>query len=325
MLHKWITYWKGEDNKPAKTDLSKSEIDELETIWRAADPPKSELEVDVEAAWSKVEGQLFGESPSATSSTLRTAFTRRTLWAAAAAITLLLCAWWLLQPESEKDQPWAVAYNTEAAPMKIALPDGSRVWLNTGSELSYPETFEPRQTRLSGEAFFEVARDPLHPFTVTSGEVETRVLGTSFNIKAYADQPVEVAVRSGRVAVSAAQQSIELEPSEVASFTPRSMELNKKIDLEVAPDIWRLDEIQLGNGQSLPTIAEELSRYYSRTFVLANPTLVDCRLEPGEEVVASKLGGFEEALEELNFFLDDRLTFSQSTDTIHISGSCSSQ
>ena len=73
---------------------------------------------------------------------------------------------------------------------RISLPDGSQVWLNAGSKLEYPATFEnasERRVRIEGEAFFEIKRDTCCPFCVELGDGECiRVLGTSFNVNAYA-------------------------------------------------------------------------------------------------------------------------------------------
>ncbi|MEQ6118220.1 FecR domain-containing protein [Reichenbachiella sp. MALMAid0571] len=86
----------------------------------------------------------------------------------------------------------------------IRLEDGTVVKLNSGSKIRYPKNFQKdsREVHLEGEAFFEVVKDPLRPFSVKSGEIETTVLGTSFNVKAYPDlEYINVAVVSGKVLV----------------------------------------------------------------------------------------------------------------------------
>lgn len=91
---------------------------------------------------------------------------------------------------------------------EVQLPDGSRVWLNGGASLSYPEIFKGPAREVSlrdGQAFFDVAADAGHPFTVQAGALAVEVLGTSFEITAFADAPeASVAVHSGRVNVHAA-------------------------------------------------------------------------------------------------------------------------
>ena len=100
----------------------------------------------------------------------------------------------------------------------VNLPDGSRVYLNKGSEISYQKAFnQDRALELSGEAFFEVMSDPANPFTVHSGGVVVSVLGTSFNVKQVKNTPqVEVYVKTGKVLMSLekSDQTVTLEPEE---------------------------------------------------------------------------------------------------------------
>ncbi len=104
-----------------------------------------------------------------------------------------------LLPETET----VTVSNAENVIHEVNLLDGSKVMLHPGSELKYPRAFASlREVYLTGEAFFEVKRDPAHPFLVHTGEVTTRVLGTSFLIQAYHEQKeIKVAVTSGRVSV----------------------------------------------------------------------------------------------------------------------------
>lgn len=86
----------------------------------------------------------------------------------------------------------------------VELGDGTKVWLNAGSKLIYPKKFDTvsRQVELFGEAFFEVSTDTKRPFKVVSGDLETLVLGTSFNVRAYKEEEhMDVKVSSGKVRV----------------------------------------------------------------------------------------------------------------------------
>lgn len=96
-------------------------------------------------------------------------------------------------------------YNPKGSrPVDMTLSDGSRVWLNAGSSVTYPVTFtgKERKVSINGEAYFEVAHDVQKPFVVTKGEMETWVLGTHFNINAYEDEPsIKVSLIEGSVEV----------------------------------------------------------------------------------------------------------------------------
>ncbi len=92
----------------------------------------------------------------------------------------------------------------------IVLSDGSKIWLNADSRLDYPKIFEgkTREVYLSGEAFFEVTKNPSHPFIIHLDNGTVKVLGTSFNIKAYKDsRTIETSVATGRVAFIPAKKN----------------------------------------------------------------------------------------------------------------------
>lgn len=103
----------------------------------------------------------------------------------------------------------------------VKLEDGSRIWLNSDSKISYPEHFnnEKREISLTGEAYFEVVHLEKKPFVVESGVVKTVVLGTTFNIRAYpGNRKVEVTVLSGKVAVITPDRRTEI--SKTVYVTP---------------------------------------------------------------------------------------------------------
>lgn len=103
---------------------------------------------------------------------------------------------------------------------KIQLPDGSRVWLNMGSKLTYNNDFgtEERKVSLAGEAFFDVVKDPQHPFVVTTTTISIRVLGTKFNVRSYNnDKTSEAALIRGKIELTVLknpEKKIILNPSE---------------------------------------------------------------------------------------------------------------
>lgn len=96
-------------------------------------------------------------------------------------------------------------YTAPGQKLQLTLPDGTRVWLNSVSELNFPAEFdaEERLVKLKGEAFFEVEKDPSRPFKVLAGGTVTTALGTSFNINTKASSGVNVSLHTGRVKVEA--------------------------------------------------------------------------------------------------------------------------
>ncbi len=168
---------------------------------------------------------------------------RRTIsWAVAASASMLIlfAAWWnfnrrqAIPAETYAEQllpsdETIEVVNSGQDKRLITLPDGSSVLLKRNSKIAYPVAFgeTQREVHLTGEAFFEIAKDPSKPFLVRAQEFTTRVLGTSFNVSAYPDNgEVSVFVKTGKVSVyrsvsdsPAAADSLVLIPNQQAFFT----------------------------------------------------------------------------------------------------------
>ncbi len=137
------------------------------------------------------------------------------------------------------EQPGAMAYNTLATPpagqFQVILPDGTKVWLNNASSLRYPTSFrgKSREVELKGEAYFEVAPDPALPFKVKVNDLAVDVLGTSFNIMAYADETsVKTTLLSGGVRIIDGNNNISLKPGEQAQIGPIGVIISKDVDTD---------------------------------------------------------------------------------------------
>ncbi|KLT70390.1 MULTISPECIES: FecR family protein [Flavobacterium] len=126
--------------------------------------------------------------------------------------------------------------NNSSKPQIITLSDGSSVLLQPNSKLSYPKIFtgNERKVYLSGEGFFEISKNPKKPFFVYANEIVTKVVGTSFRVKAYSDQPnVEVLVRTGKVKVksnelvSMSDREVVLLPNQALRFQRSDLTFNK--------------------------------------------------------------------------------------------------
>lgn len=112
-------------------------------------------------------------------------------------------------------------YNVLTVPVggefRVILSDGTMVFLNSGSELRYPEAFRDgqREVFLKGEAWFEVAKDSVRPFRVYAGEMDVRVLGTSFNVKAYERmESIATTLVTGSVEITCNDESFRIVPGE---------------------------------------------------------------------------------------------------------------
>lgn len=149
----------------------------------------------------------------------------------------------------------------------ISLEDGSKITLYGESSLTYPEKFSEniRKITLSGEAFFQVAKNKQKLFVVHSENIETQVLGTSFNIKAYEHQPnIKITLVSGKVNVRSENQEVALQPSQQVVYNKTSEVMTSKtINLqsfnELKNGILRFKEA------SLDEVAEKLEDFYNVT------------------------------------------------------------
>ena len=142
---------------------------------------------------------------------------RPAVLAIAAAVLIITAGIWLLKPRSTSD-----GYNTvttrPGSRSRIQLPDGTTVWLNGDSRLTYKLTGREREVNLTGEAYFDVAKDKDHPFRVHTNTVDILVLGTSFNVRSYGnDRNTETSLFQGSVEVTlriSPDKKIILKPDE---------------------------------------------------------------------------------------------------------------
>ena len=148
---------------------------------------------------------------------------------------------------------------------EITLADGSRVWLNSGSSLTYKGTFsrKERNIYLTGEAYFEVAKDKKHPFTVKTKEMDIQALGTAFNVSAYdSEQFFSSVLLEGKVKVSAHGQEYILEKDQRATYDKANRTLST--DKVYGSDFveWKSGNLYFQN-QSFEEIANTLARVFN--------------------------------------------------------------
>jgi transmembrane sensor len=169
-----------------------------------------------------------------------------------------------------------LVYNTLTNPMgskviDMTLSDGSRIWLNAGSSITYPVTFvaNERNVEISGEVYFEVAHNAAKPFRVRHGAMEVQVLGTHFNVNAYDDEPeVKVTLLEGAVKISNRQSAIGnaesaiLKPGEQAALTADSR-LTIHDNANLAQVMAWKNGLFSFSGADLTTVMRQLARWYN--------------------------------------------------------------
>lgn len=163
---------------------------------------------------------------------------------------------------------------------QITLEDGTKITLYGESSLTYPEKFSEniRKISLSGEAFFEVTKNEKKPFVVTSQNIETQVLGTSFNIKAYEHQNnIKVTLTSGKVNVVSENQQVTLSPSQQVIYNKSSEVMTiQKVDLQELTDMK--NGILRFSEASLWQVAQKLEDFYNIKISLNIPQESRCQI-----------------------------------------------
>jgi ferric-dicitrate binding protein FerR (iron transport regulator) len=172
--------------------------------------------------------------------------------------------------DSTKAEGGKLTYNTLTNPrgsqvIDMTLSDGSRVWLNAGSSITYPVAFLTGERRIliTGEAYFEVVHDPDKPFYVSKGGMEVEVLGTKFNVDAYDDESsIKITLLEGSVKVSNAIGSVEMKPLEQATLTNNKPPLIMKgADIEQVM-AWKNGLFDF-DGMSLKEAVPQLEHWYN--------------------------------------------------------------
>lgn len=161
-----------------------------------------------------------------------------------------------------------ISYNTLTTPRggqyTLMLPDGTRVWLNASSSLTYPTNFTPeeRKVEITGEAYFEVAKNSASPFVVKVKNAEVQVLGTSFNIMAYSDEAaVRTTLVEGAVKMSQGNSSLLLKPGEEGRLSPDGgIKLIRDADTEEAV-AWKNNLFSF-NDDDIHTVMRQIARWY---------------------------------------------------------------
>lgn len=154
---------------------------------------------------------------------------------------------------------------TRGEQAQLRLPDGSVVFLNAGSSIKYPISFkgqEKRLLRLSGEAYFEVAKDRLHPFEVLTDQQEVKVLGTHFNINAYAEEgETRTTLLEGAVSVASISGNDlrRLAPGQQSVVKGNGIEVNEA-DLDQAVG-WKNGDFVFA-GEDLQVVMRQIARWY---------------------------------------------------------------
>lgn len=225
-------------------------------------------------------------------------------WIAAACVLLLSVVGYQTFTIYSTKESAIIATQTYPGDIRLLrLPDGSRVWVNQNTKIEYPETFEgdTRNIVLEGEAYFDVAKDKSKPFIITSGQITTTVVGTSFSVTSYKDKAPEVHVRSGKVKVKSKQNEVLLERGDAAMYLTKTSTL-KKYSIPVAEPEWKKALIDI-DGLTLGEVINHLKKDYTFKVTYSEKDLQALKIKG----ILDSRQGFDEMLQTIAFALQIRI------------------
>ena len=178
------------------------------------------------------------------------------------------------QVEQTLSDGYCVVSTPAATTTLVTLSDGTRVMLNANSTLEYPASFddaEVREVRLKGEAHFEVTKNPHRPFVVKAGEMQTQVLGTIFDVKAYRKDAPKVTLMQGKVKVSNADTEVEMRPGQTATLQSDKIVVSKASSSasDWLEGDFDMDQVTLAEAMS------DIGAWYNKTVVFQSQANMD--------------------------------------------------
>jgi len=253
-------------NDPEKQAM----LDECRLIWDSAVPDQS---YDLDAEWNLMRKKLPGIKMKSGRSLLF--YTYRI---AAVLVLGLLLSFSLIYVSRTVGMERVMADNE---PVEVILEDGTEVIVNRHSSIRFSKKFDgaERKVYLSGEAWFDVARDTSMPFVIDAGAALVEVLGTSFNVNAYKDNPtVEITVESGLVAMSAKadiKDLIVMKAGSGGSYNKDHRELKLIPTSDPNSISWKTRELYF-DASTLREVAELLNKVYDTRIVIMSEELASC-------------------------------------------------
>jgi len=193
-------------------------------------------------------------------------------------------------------------YTPTGAQIKIALADGTKVWLDAASSIHFPTAFPtgPREVTITGQAYFEVAANAGQPFIVHAKDQTIRVLGTHFNVNAYGgpQAPVKTTLAQGSVLVAVGDNKLKLAPGQQADGTV----LRPNADMEEIL-AWKSGEFRF-NGADIGVIMDQLSRWYGAEVIYKDQITEEFVARISRDVPVSKVLNYLEATGQVRFAID---------------------
>jgi transmembrane sensor len=262
--------------KKEKSELLTSFLDAdtygTEKLWKELRDMSSQKEIDVDKAWNNVYSKII-KAESGSESIQSPIRTLRYTFLKVAAVALILLSLGTtavyLNNAGYFSSKITLSTGNDQKNLLVDLPDGSKIFLNRNTVLSYRADFgkHRRDVRLTGEAFFDISHDASKPFIIDAGKAKVKVVGTSFNvITQNAESAVEVYVKTGKVILSdnSGSQSLVLDPEYVGTINSETS--GKVVNNDPNRISWRTNHL-VYNGQKLDVVFSDLKKVHNMDIV----------------------------------------------------------
>lgn len=255
------------------SDDNREQFEELKKIWDTTAITRANRSINIDKEWDYLQRKLGHKKTRTGQQGLKILFRIAALLVIAFG-TVFITRNFI----SEKTIRTGLAETQE-----VMLPDGSKVTLNANSKLKYKRKFvqDKRLLSLQGEAFFEVQKNPDVPFVISVNEAEIKVLGTSFNVRAYRSMDnIEVTVKEGLVSLYEKQQEqkkVLASAGEKAEYHKDLKIVKKRLNQNKNYNAWKT-RIMVFESDSLAGVAETIGRVYHTKVILDNPDLNNCTI-----------------------------------------------
>lgn len=274
------------DSWLSESEVNRKEADVLKKTWELSSHFSKDFEVNLDAEFAQLQNRIdadeIGNVKGAVVKTMPVG--RKNTWwkplSVAAAILLLAGAFFVFNQKSEPAEMLAME-TLEGEIKEVALADGSKVWLNGNSKLTYPDAMngEERRVALTGEAFFDITKNPSKPFIIDTRDAEVKVLGTSFEVRAMDDETkTEVVVKTGKVSLG---KKNDLKPIELIA-NQKGVYNNKtgnKISFEVKnlnSISWQSKTMEF-NDVVLEKVLIDIENHFDIKVTLDDQDLLKCK------------------------------------------------
>jgi transmembrane sensor len=254
-------------------------FDHSKIIWEGT---KNQQKVNVDAAWKKLNIANRKEVQNTDNQEIKSVI--KLNWVnnflkIAAVLVVLFGLWFVAAKQFTTPQNNVLTFKSGNQAIEKILPDGTKILLSKNSEITYPKSFEgdTREIKLTGEGFFDVHHDAAHPFIIHTQGTDVKVLGTSFNVRAYTAQ-VQVLVKTGRVQFSKNNKQVILTKGQKG-------EILANVDTIIKSEIAEIESVTkdkvnsfVFNKMSLGEVAKDLSEQFGKEIKFSQDKIKNCKL-----------------------------------------------